>query len=207
MAKATAHGLTRGVITAAQGGKFGAGFASGFVSSGFAVGKDTFEGLRGAAVAARTAVMAVVGGATSEITGGKFANGAITGAFVHLFNHENLGAKIMKDSKYYDEEHMEEAGKYYSHEARMERGEVLYKELQGYSKPLMVAGGAGIAGIALAPIAEAGYIYVLANPETVLITSGVIKTLDGYYGGSAQGFNWGSFTSGLKNSISYWSQP
>jgi hypothetical protein len=32
--------------------------------------------------------MAMVGGATSEITGGKFANGAVTGAFVHLFNSE-----------------------------------------------------------------------------------------------------------------------
>ena len=32
--------------------------------------------------------MAVVGGTTSQITGGKFANGAISGAFVHLFNAE-----------------------------------------------------------------------------------------------------------------------
>ena len=29
---------------------------------------------------------------TSEIMGGKFANGAITGAFVHLFNNENGGS-------------------------------------------------------------------------------------------------------------------
>jgi hypothetical protein len=28
------------------------------------------------------------GGTTSQITGGKFANGAISGAFVHLFNAE-----------------------------------------------------------------------------------------------------------------------
>jgi hypothetical protein len=32
--------------------------------------------------------MAVVGGTTSVITGGKFANGAESGAFVHLFNAE-----------------------------------------------------------------------------------------------------------------------
>ena len=66
----------------AQGGKFGAGFASGFVSSGFSVGKSW------GTVESRTFVMAMVGGATSEITGGKFANGAVTGAFVHLFNAE-----------------------------------------------------------------------------------------------------------------------
>ena len=79
---AAVHGLTRGIITVVQGGKFGAGFASGFVSSGFSVGRNW------GTVESRTFVMAMVGGATSEITGGKFANGAVTGAFVHLFNAE-----------------------------------------------------------------------------------------------------------------------
>ena len=42
----------------------------------------------------RTVAAAVVGGTVSEIAGGKFANGAVTGAMVHLFNAEggNLGA-------------------------------------------------------------------------------------------------------------------
>jgi len=35
--------------------------------------------------------MAVVGGTTSVITGGKFANGAESGAFVHLYNAEQKG--------------------------------------------------------------------------------------------------------------------
>jgi hypothetical protein len=55
------------------------------VSSAFSIGKKTFgEG----AVAARTAVMALVGGVTSSLTGGKFLNGAVSAAFVHLFNAE-----------------------------------------------------------------------------------------------------------------------
>jgi len=33
-------------------------------------------------------IMAAVGGTVSDITGGKFANGAVSGAFVHLFNAE-----------------------------------------------------------------------------------------------------------------------
>jgi hypothetical protein len=33
-------------------------------------------------------IMAVVGGTVSKLTGGKFANGAVSGAFVHLFNAE-----------------------------------------------------------------------------------------------------------------------
>ena len=32
--------------------------------------------------------MAVVGGTASALGGGKFANGAMSGAFVHLFNAE-----------------------------------------------------------------------------------------------------------------------
>ncbi|MBD3788941.1 MAG: hypothetical protein IE885_01020, partial [Campylobacterales bacterium] len=77
--KAILHGIARGSIDAMQGGKFGASFAGGFVSSGFAVSQ------KWGTVESRTVVMAMVGGATSEITGGKFANGAISGAFVHLF--------------------------------------------------------------------------------------------------------------------------
>lgn len=36
--------------------------------------------------------MAVVSGTVSHITGGKFANGAVTGAFVHLFNSEDFAS-------------------------------------------------------------------------------------------------------------------
>lgn len=38
----------------------------------------------------KTVAAAVVGGTTSEITGGKFANGAVTAAMVHLFKAEEL---------------------------------------------------------------------------------------------------------------------
>ena len=34
---------------------------------------------------------AIVGGTASEIGGGKFSNGAISGAFVHMFNAEKIG--------------------------------------------------------------------------------------------------------------------
>ena len=42
-------------------------------------------------VAARTAVAAVAGGTASVLSGGKFANGAITGAFAQLYNGEGCG--------------------------------------------------------------------------------------------------------------------
>jgi hypothetical protein len=39
-------------------------------------------------------IMAVVGGTVSKLTGGKFANGAVSGAFVHLFNAEGVVKSI-----------------------------------------------------------------------------------------------------------------
>lgn len=51
---------------------------------GFGLPGDS-EGLMG-----RTVVAAMVGGLSSKITGGTFANGAMTATFVHLFNAEGL---------------------------------------------------------------------------------------------------------------------
>jgi RHS repeat-associated protein len=82
-AKAVMHGITRAAITKAQGGRWSSGFWSGFASSGFSVGTKDYGGFVG-----RTAIMGIVGGTVSEISGGKFANGAVSGAFVHMFNAE-----------------------------------------------------------------------------------------------------------------------
>ena len=45
--------------------------------------------------------MAIVGGTASELGGGKFANGAVSGAFVHMFNGEantlaKMAGKVME---------------------------------------------------------------------------------------------------------------
>ena len=79
------HGLTRGLIAQAQGGTFKSGFVSGFTSSAFSVGNRGYGGFTG-----RTAIMAVVGGTASKLGGGKFSNGAVSGAFVHMFNAEGM---------------------------------------------------------------------------------------------------------------------
>ncbi len=50
-------------------------------TGGFGVGSNGYGG-----VAGRTTIMAVVSGTVSEATGGKFANGAVSGAFIHMFN-------------------------------------------------------------------------------------------------------------------------
>jgi len=83
--RATAHGLSRGIISVAQGGTFKSGFASGFASSFFSPGTTGKGGFLG-----RTSISAIVGGTASKIGGGKFSNGAVSGAFVHMFNAENI---------------------------------------------------------------------------------------------------------------------
>jgi hypothetical protein len=76
-----AHGFVGGLISVANGSKFGAGFLAGGIAT-FAPDpdQDWDSRLRG------TLVAAVLGGAGSELGGGKFANGAVTGAFGYLFN-------------------------------------------------------------------------------------------------------------------------
>jgi hypothetical protein len=91
-----AHAAAGGALTALQGGKFGHGFISAGVSKaltpaiGDAIGKEGSAGY----VARGTIVSAVVGGTTSVLSGGKFANGAATGAFQFLFNQVASGAQV-----------------------------------------------------------------------------------------------------------------
>jgi RHS repeat-associated protein len=83
-AKVLAHGITGGVMSTLQGGKFGHGFASAGVTQALGPGIDRVPGGPGARIAAS----AVLGGTTSVITGGKFGNGAMTAAFSRAFNDE-----------------------------------------------------------------------------------------------------------------------
>jgi RHS repeat-associated protein len=78
-----AHGLVGGVFSVAQGANFG----SGFLAAGFGTfaptptGNENWDQIVGGA-----AESAILGGAASVLGGGKFANGAETGAFGYLFN-------------------------------------------------------------------------------------------------------------------------
>jgi len=78
----------------AQRGRYSAGFWSGFAASFFNPG-TTLGGDGTGGFTLRTAIAAIAGGTASEIGGGKFANGAVSGAFVHMFNAE-VGASIAK---------------------------------------------------------------------------------------------------------------
>lgn len=90
IAKVAAHGIAGGVSSVLRDGKF----KSGFLSSGFTeFASPLINGVSRAADLsgriARTLAAAVVGGTASEIGGGKFGNGAVTSAFMWMFNHES----------------------------------------------------------------------------------------------------------------------
>jgi hypothetical protein len=95
------HGITGGVTAELQGGKFG----HGFFSAGFTKGVMGAAGFNSADpsatdIAGQTALAATVGGTVSEVTGGKFANGAQTAAIQYLFaqaaNKNNVSGKNNK---------------------------------------------------------------------------------------------------------------
>ncbi len=83
------HAIVGGTFSVIQGGKFG----SGALAAGFSAGLTPYLGDLGAGdmnsaggLAKGLAVSAVAGGTASVLGGGKFANGAETGAFGYLFN-------------------------------------------------------------------------------------------------------------------------
>lgn len=87
-----AHGVAGGGMSVLRGGKF----KDGFESAGFSQVMEVTAGYRrlgvssaprgAAGFAKNAAISAVVGGTASKLVGGKFANGAITGAFSRMFN-------------------------------------------------------------------------------------------------------------------------
>ncbi|GIX22012.1 MAG: hypothetical protein KatS3mg121_0795 [Gammaproteobacteria bacterium] len=79
LGKALIHGIVQGAASVALGGDFRSGFIGGFLGS--ATGPLVPQN-----VVAGTVVSAMIGGTISELTGGKFRNGARSAAMVHLFN-------------------------------------------------------------------------------------------------------------------------
>ena len=83
--RATAHGTFNGTMRMVQGGKFEHGFLSGFVSS---LGGSAMQSYgTSMSTADKIVLSSVIGGTAEALGGGKFANGAVTGAFVMAFNH------------------------------------------------------------------------------------------------------------------------
>ncbi|CAA6825561.1 MAG: Unknown protein [uncultured Sulfurovum sp.] len=93
VAKATLHGLSRMAIAKLQYGTAKGSFLSGLAGS--ILGGYVAKNFSQAHIAVKTtiaAIAAIAGGTASAIGGGKFANGAMGGAFIMLFNDLVRGA-------------------------------------------------------------------------------------------------------------------
>lgn len=89
------NAVVGGIMSDLQGGKFG----HGFWAAGLPAGLKGKYGDFGIGTSAdlkpfRVMIAAVIGGTASVISGGKFANGAITGAYTQLFNAEKATSKV-----------------------------------------------------------------------------------------------------------------
>lgn len=85
MMRTMAHGVAGAVTAALSGGSIRAGFLSATFRS---VGGGVIDAVPDE-VPARVVAAAAVGGVGSVLGGGKFENGAVTGAFGELFNHQS----------------------------------------------------------------------------------------------------------------------
>lgn len=94
-AKAVGHAAVQGAMSEVQGGNFWEGAAAGAVSGAFSGRIDqVMSGDIGfTATTTRVAMAAVLGGTTSVLGGGKFANGAMSAAFERMYNAENTSQK------------------------------------------------------------------------------------------------------------------
>ncbi|PJB59909.1 MAG: hypothetical protein CO098_00875 [Bacteroidetes bacterium CG_4_9_14_3_um_filter_41_19] len=81
--RSAAHGVFYGGLNLIQGGRFELGLISGFFSS---IGLGSMTKYLGDNTLAYGVVGAAIGGTAEALGGGKFANGAVTGAFIGLFN-------------------------------------------------------------------------------------------------------------------------
>jgi RHS repeat-associated protein len=91
--KTLAHGMVGGFYSYAQGGSFRSGFVSAAFTQGVSWANDSYSlGLYvkpvGLGRIQNAFSAAIIGGSTSRLSGGKFANGAVTGAFSRMFNDE-----------------------------------------------------------------------------------------------------------------------
>ena len=83
-AKAILHGLSRAAISKLQSGSGKGGFLSGFAAS--FLGGTIAENFGNSHTIVKVSMAAIAGGTASALGGGKFSNGAMSGAFIMLFN-------------------------------------------------------------------------------------------------------------------------
>ena len=94
--KIVGHGTVQGGMSELKGGGFLHGFAVGAITS---LSQPIVSNIK--SYSGRVVASAVTGGTVSVIGGGKFMNGAITGAFIRMYNDEMHKAEIRRLERQY----------------------------------------------------------------------------------------------------------
>lgn len=98
--KGAVHGVVGGALSLAQGGSFIDGFVANAMGAAAGVFSEGVFGPAGSGGAegffGRTATAALAGGSASALTGGKFANGALTAAFAQMWNGEGMSGALTR---------------------------------------------------------------------------------------------------------------
>lgn len=108
--KVVEHGMVGGLQSVAEGGRFFSGFLSAALpeSASLATGNYSMFGTGGAIDAGKVVAAATLGGTAAMLGGGKFANGAVTGAFSYAFGSV---ARDMQNGASFGEAMLDLAGK------------------------------------------------------------------------------------------------
>lgn len=132
--KLIAHSISQGFQEGVKGGNIKHGLVSGLISS--AGSQKISEFGSGWTKFTRVTAAAIVGGTASEVGGGKFANGAMTGAFIMLYN---------------DDEHEEKEGSFLKSLIKQ-----FQKDIDFISSQIDIAKSADAIGLVISMGAEAG---------------------------------------------------
>jgi len=101
IAKVVAHGAVGATGAMLQKG---GSWKSGFISAAFTASLSRTKIFEEGKVESNVFKAAIIGGVGSRLGGGKFANGAVTGAFSRLFNHELHESRKKNAQKKYEDD-------------------------------------------------------------------------------------------------------
>ena len=95
VAQSFVHGIVNGALTAAQGGNFLVGFASGAIGKLGGLGGQRLFGSYGSkdGVLGRAFISGISGCVGAVVSGGKCANGAVSAAFASMYNGDGIGKR------------------------------------------------------------------------------------------------------------------
>ncbi|RYV04074.1 hypothetical protein SOPP22_01340 [Shewanella sp. OPT22] len=133
--KILAHGTAGGISNVLNGGKFGHGFLTAGLTQALGKIKGIFKDIPKGFERVKNAIKsAIIGGTLSKLTGGKFANGALTAAFSRLLNDDLRGRSAWNPLKRIRQKHASTMEPRYDKAGNVEldqNGDIVFQSQEG----------------------------------------------------------------------------